>query len=85
MLNPFRYGFFSFQLLSHKVLRYLVPELLLGTFCLSLALCRSDSPGPACTAGCSPASLPCISRHSSAGSRSGCRSARRSCTSRSTS
>ncbi len=30
MLNPFRYGFFSFQLFSHKVLRYLVPELLLA-------------------------------------------------------
>ena len=43
MLNPFRYGFFSFQLLSHKVMRYLVPEFLLGTFFLSLALGRSDS------------------------------------------
>jgi cellulose synthase/poly-beta-1,6-N-acetylglucosamine synthase-like glycosyltransferase len=44
MLNPFRYGFFSFQLLSHKVMRYLVPELLLLTFCLSVALARSESP-----------------------------------------
>ncbi len=43
MLNPFRYGFFSFQLLSHKVMRYLVPEFLLGTLLLSLALARSDS------------------------------------------
>ncbi|MFI5459061.1 MAG: glycosyltransferase family 2 protein [Isosphaerales bacterium] len=43
MLNPFRYGFFSFQLLSHKVMRYLVPEFLLGTLFLSLALARSDS------------------------------------------
>ena len=43
MLNPFRYGFFAFQLLSHKVMRYLVPEFLLGTFFLSLALARSDS------------------------------------------
>jgi cellulose synthase/poly-beta-1,6-N-acetylglucosamine synthase-like glycosyltransferase len=32
MLNPLRYGFFSFQLFSHKVLRYLVPELLLALF-----------------------------------------------------
>jgi glycosyltransferase involved in cell wall biosynthesis len=32
MLNPLRYGFFSFQLFSHKVLRYLVPELLLAIF-----------------------------------------------------
>ncbi|MFO0891136.1 MAG: glycosyltransferase family 2 protein [Isosphaeraceae bacterium] len=44
MLNPFRYGFFSLQLLSHKVLRYLVPEFLVGTFFLSLALSRSESP-----------------------------------------
>jgi cellulose synthase/poly-beta-1,6-N-acetylglucosamine synthase-like glycosyltransferase len=44
MLNPLRYGFFSFQLLSHKVLRYLVPEFLLGTFFLNLALACSDSP-----------------------------------------
>lgn len=29
MLNPLRYGFFSVQLFSHKVLRYLVPHLLL--------------------------------------------------------
>jgi cellulose synthase/poly-beta-1,6-N-acetylglucosamine synthase-like glycosyltransferase len=43
MLNPFRYGFFSFQLLSHKVMRYLVPEFLLGTLFLSLALAQSDS------------------------------------------
>jgi glycosyltransferase involved in cell wall biosynthesis len=44
MLNPFRYGFFSFQLLSHKVLRYLVPELLLATFVVSLALALSGGP-----------------------------------------
>lgn len=29
LLNPFKYGFFAFQLFSHKVLRYLVPELLI--------------------------------------------------------
>lgn len=44
MLNPFRYGFFSFQLLSHKVLRYLVPHLLLGTLAASLWMALSDSP-----------------------------------------
>jgi cellulose synthase/poly-beta-1,6-N-acetylglucosamine synthase-like glycosyltransferase len=46
MLNPLRYGFFSFQLFSHKVLRYLVPELLLAIFAsgLWLALRRG---GPA--------------------------------------
>jgi cellulose synthase/poly-beta-1,6-N-acetylglucosamine synthase-like glycosyltransferase len=38
MLNPFRYGFFSFQLFSHKVLRYLVPELLLAVFTSGLWL-----------------------------------------------
>ena len=43
MLNPFRHGFFSFQLLSHKVMRYLVPEFLLGMFFLSLDLAWSDS------------------------------------------
>jgi glycosyltransferase involved in cell wall biosynthesis len=44
MLNPFRFGFFSFQLLSHKVLRYLVPELLLVALSLSVMLSLSDSP-----------------------------------------
>ncbi len=29
LLNPFKYGFFSIQLISHKVLRYLVPFLLI--------------------------------------------------------
>jgi glycosyltransferase involved in cell wall biosynthesis len=44
MLNPLRYGFFSFQLFSHKVLRYLVPELLLGLFASGLYLALSDHP-----------------------------------------
>jgi glycosyltransferase involved in cell wall biosynthesis len=44
MLNPLRYGFFSFQLFSHKVLRYLVPELLLGLFASGLYLALSDLP-----------------------------------------
>lgn len=44
MLNPLRYGFFSFQLWSHKVLRYLVPELLLGVFGTGLYLALSDVP-----------------------------------------
>ena len=38
MLNPLRYGFFSFQLFSHKVLRYLVPEMLLALFASGLYL-----------------------------------------------
>lgn len=36
LLNPFRYGIFSFQLLMHKLLRYLVP-LFLATGFASLA------------------------------------------------
>jgi glycosyltransferase involved in cell wall biosynthesis len=44
MLNPFRYGFFAFQLFSHKVLRYLVPELLLGVFVTGLVLALRGDP-----------------------------------------
>lgn len=36
LLNPFRYGIFSFQLFMHKVLRYFVPVFLLSAM-LSLA------------------------------------------------
>ena len=32
LLNPFRYGIFSFQLWMHKVMRYLVPYFLITTF-----------------------------------------------------
>jgi cellulose synthase/poly-beta-1,6-N-acetylglucosamine synthase-like glycosyltransferase len=32
LLNPFRYGIFSMQLLMHKVLRYLVPYFLISAF-----------------------------------------------------
>lgn len=38
MLNPFRHGFFAFQLLSHKVLRYLVPELLIAALLVNVWL-----------------------------------------------
>jgi hypothetical protein len=44
MLNPLRYRFFAFQIFSHKVLRYLVPELLLAAFVVGVALSRSGSP-----------------------------------------
>jgi hypothetical protein len=44
MLNPLRYGFFSFQLFSHKVLRYLVPELLLAVFGSGLYLALAGGP-----------------------------------------
>ncbi len=38
MLNPFRAGFYSVELLSHKVLRYAVPAFLAALFASSLAL-----------------------------------------------
>jgi cellulose synthase/poly-beta-1,6-N-acetylglucosamine synthase-like glycosyltransferase len=44
LLNPIGYGLFAFQLWSHKVLRYLVPELLVGAFLASLALALQDGP-----------------------------------------
>jgi len=39
MLNPFRHGFFAFQIFSHKVLRYLVAELLIGILVIGVWLC----------------------------------------------
>lgn len=38
MLNPFRYGFFAFQLFSHKVLRYLVPQMLIAALAVNVWL-----------------------------------------------
>jgi cellulose synthase/poly-beta-1,6-N-acetylglucosamine synthase-like glycosyltransferase len=38
ILNPFRYGLFAVQVFSHKVLRYLVPELLIVAFLASVWL-----------------------------------------------
>jgi len=38
MLNPFRGGFYAVQLLSHKVMRYLVPFFLMGLFSASAVL-----------------------------------------------
>ncbi|HEX9757361.1 MAG TPA: glycosyltransferase family 2 protein [Nitrospiria bacterium] len=35
LLNPFKYGFVSFQLISHKVLRWLVPLLMIALFILN--------------------------------------------------
>jgi cellulose synthase/poly-beta-1,6-N-acetylglucosamine synthase-like glycosyltransferase len=37
-LNPFSYGYFSFFLLSHKLLRFLVPFFVAGTFLANLFL-----------------------------------------------
>ena len=40
-LNPNRYGFFSLLLISHKLLRFLVPFFFVATLLLSLALLNS--------------------------------------------
>lgn len=44
LLNPIRFGLFALQLWSHKVLRYLVPELLVGAFVTSLVLAVHSGP-----------------------------------------
>ncbi|HEX6996413.1 MAG TPA: glycosyltransferase family 2 protein [Gammaproteobacteria bacterium] len=41
LLNPFRYGVFSLQLLSHKVLRWLVPVFLLALLAVNVAVART--------------------------------------------
>jgi cellulose synthase/poly-beta-1,6-N-acetylglucosamine synthase-like glycosyltransferase len=43
MMNPLRSGFFAVQLISHKVLRYLVPLLLLQCLLASLLLASGSS------------------------------------------
>lgn len=42
LLNPLRYGFFALQYLSHKVLRWLVPWLMLIVFGANLLLAASS-------------------------------------------
>jgi cellulose synthase/poly-beta-1,6-N-acetylglucosamine synthase-like glycosyltransferase len=42
-LNPFSYGFFSFFLLSHKLLRFLVPFFVMGAFLTNLFLLKVSS------------------------------------------
>ncbi|NUO82654.1 glycosyltransferase family 2 protein [candidate division KSB1 bacterium] len=41
VLNPFRFGFFTLQVLSHKLLRWLIPVFLLGAWCANLFLLHS--------------------------------------------
>jgi cellulose synthase/poly-beta-1,6-N-acetylglucosamine synthase-like glycosyltransferase len=41
MLNPLKYGFFSFELFSHKLLRFLVPYLLIALFASNVILLHS--------------------------------------------
>lgn len=38
VLNPFKYGFFAFEVWSHKIMRWLVPWFLLALFVASLLL-----------------------------------------------
>jgi len=42
LLNPFRYGFFAVQLWSHKLVRYLVPVLLIVLLISNCLLCKED-------------------------------------------
>ena len=38
LLNPFRYGLFAWELMSHKVLRWLVPPILVAIFTINIVL-----------------------------------------------
>ncbi len=38
LLNPMRYGFFAFELFSHKLMRWMVPWFMLSTLLINLAL-----------------------------------------------
>ncbi len=38
LMNPFRFGFFAIELISHKVLRWLMPLFMVATFVLNLLL-----------------------------------------------
>lgn len=42
VLNPFRYGFFSFQVWSHKIMRWLVPWFALSLFMVNATLLGHD-------------------------------------------
>ncbi len=41
MLNPFKYGFFAIEVISHKLLRWLVPVFLLALLLVSIPLAHS--------------------------------------------
>ncbi len=42
-LNPFRFGYYSISLLSHKLLRFLVPFFMLGAFITNLILVTTSN------------------------------------------
>ena len=43
VLNPFRYGRFSFEVFSHKVMRWLTPWFMIGTLCASAILASTST------------------------------------------
>jgi signal transduction histidine kinase len=43
MMNPLRTGFYAFQLLSHKVMRYLMPTFLIAILIASAVLARDST------------------------------------------
>jgi cellulose synthase/poly-beta-1,6-N-acetylglucosamine synthase-like glycosyltransferase len=43
LLNPFRFGFYSLILISHKILRRLVPLMLIGTYVFSMMTMHDHS------------------------------------------
>jgi cellulose synthase/poly-beta-1,6-N-acetylglucosamine synthase-like glycosyltransferase len=43
LLNPFRFGFFSFQLVSHKLLRWLMPVLMAGMLLTNAVLATGST------------------------------------------
>lgn len=43
LLNPFRFGFFSFQLFSHKLLRWLMPLLMAGMLVVNAILASQSA------------------------------------------
>jgi cellulose synthase/poly-beta-1,6-N-acetylglucosamine synthase-like glycosyltransferase len=42
LFNPFKYGFVSFQLISHKVLRWFIPIFLIGIFICNMFIMRDN-------------------------------------------
>lgn len=51
LLNPFRYGFFSWQLISHKLFRWLLPSAMLVLLVFNLLLWRAGLFYQLCLAG----------------------------------
>ena len=43
VLNPFRFGMFSLELISHKLLRWIAPWIMIALFILNIPLASADS------------------------------------------